>query len=386
MAELFRIDGKAGEAASGLYLRINDFVAIPAHCRFGLLAEGATSVHILDVERTQEGWKIADGGLRSEYYLHSLISTSSLYLCVFDSLEESAIFFKTRLQIDKSFYRNSTDLVKLLDGLPYMRPRKLAVFTHAYNEKAMLQVFLRHYRQLVDSAHIYIINHGSDPEQIDHLRGEANIVDIPRGETDHYNIAAFCSHFQRFLLTQFDWVIHVDSDEFLLFESGFDAFKNSLQLQPPNTILRPGHAFELVHDIRTEAPINLSEPITLQRSTLVANPAFQKPAVASAATTWSIGFHSCLEQPILTDYQMWLIHLRDFDFDHSVARDAKWSALRRSTLDARDIPGDMRRPNREQWQEILLATLEAGETVVRYGSGVGNGKIMKMPDWMRGVL
>lgn len=383
MAELFRLDGNAAGSASGLYLRIKDFIAIPAHCRFGLLAEGKTSVHMLDVEQTPEGWKIANEGLGSEYLLHSLVGEGPLHLCIFDSLGESTIFFKTELAVDRSFYRNTTDLARLFDTLAYARPRRLAVFTHAYNEKTILQIFLRYYRQLVDPADIYIVNHGSDPDQIDHLRGEANVVDIPRGETDHYNIAAFCSHFQRFLLTQYDWVIHIDADELLLFENGIDGFRHSLQAQPPGAILRPGHAYELIHDIRSEAPIDLAQPITLQRSLLVGSPAFHKPALASAPTTWTIGFHGCLE-PALTMDQMWLIHLRDFDFDHSVARDAKWSALRRSALDARDIPGGMQRPDRDQWQDILLATLAAGETVVKYGSGIGNGKMVPMPDWMRG--
>lgn len=386
MAELFRIAGTPEQAAPGLYLRVPEFVTIPAHCRFGLLPEGQSSLQMLEVEQTAAGWKVLGQGINTEYMLHSLLKAGPVQLCIFDSLSEGTLFFKTDLQVDRSFYGNTSDWLALFQTLPYTKPGRLAVFTHAYNEKAVLEVVLRYYMQLTPAANIYVINHGSDPEQIDHLRSVVNVVDIPRGETDHYNISAFCGHFQRFLLTQYDWVLHVDADELVLCEHGIEALRLALPAQPTGTIIRPAHAYELLHDIRSEGPIDLGAPVSLQRSLLVQSPAFHKPVIASRPTTWTIGFHSCLEPDTVTMQQLWLVHLRDFDFERSVERDRKWMALRRSALDAQHIPADMTRPDRAQWQDILLTTLEAGQTVVKHGSGIGNGKMIAMPDWMRGVF
>ncbi|WP_193615689.1 glycosyltransferase family 2 protein [Massilia sp. YMA4] len=385
MAELLRIATPDG-AASELYLRIPEFAAIPPQCRFGLLPAGQTSLQMLEVERTAQGWKVIGQGINTEYMLHSVLKAGPAQLCIFDSLDNGTFFFKSELQVDRSFYGNAADWLKLFEALPYTKPGRLAVFTHVYNEKAVLEVFLRCYTQLVAAADIYVINHGSDRDQIDHLRNIVHVVDIPRGETDHYNISAFCGHFQRFLLTQYDWVLHVDADELVLHEHGFDALRAALPAQPNPAILRPAHAYELIHDIRSEPAIDLASPVSLQRSLLVASPAFHKPVIASRPTTWTIGFHSCLEPDTVTMEQLWLVHLRDFDFERSVERDRKWSALRRSALDAQHIPRDMTRPNREQWQEILLATLEAGKTVVKHDSGIGNGPMIALPDWMRGAF
>lgn len=386
MAELIRISGASDGSAPGLYLRVPEFVTLPAHCRFALLPAGESSLRMLDVEKTSAGWRLTDQGLPTEYMLHSVLRVGPAHLCIFDTLGDGTIFFRSELEVDRSFYANTADFLRLFDALPYKKPGRLAVFTHVYNEKPMLEVFLRHYTQLVAAADIYIISHGSDREQIDHLRGVVNVVDIPRGETDQHNISAFCSHFQRFLLSQYDWVIHTDADELLLYEGGFDAFRDTLAAQPPNSIVKVARAYELVHDIRSEGPIDQSAPISLQRSLLVESPAFRKPVATNCPTTWTIGFHSCLEPVTAIADQLWLVHLRDFDFDRSVERDIKWMALRRSALDAKHIPGDMTRPNREQWQEILHATLEEGQTVVRHGSGVGNGKMIPMPEWMRGAF
>lgn len=386
MAELFRITGTPEEAAPGLYLRVPEFITVPPHCRFGLLPAGQSSLQLLEVEQTAAGWKLLGQGINTEYMLHSVLRAGPVHLCIFDALSEGTIFFKTELQADRSFYANTSDWLKLFEALPYTKPGRLAVFTHAYNEKAVLEVFLRHYGQFTDAANLYVINHGSDPDQIDHLRSRVHVIDIPRGETDHYNISAFCGHFQRFLLTQYDWVLHVDADELIVYEQGVDAFRQALPAQPAPTIIRPAHAYELLHDIRSEGPIDLAAPISLQRSLLVQSPAFHKPVLASSPTTWTIGFHNCLEPDTVTMEQLWLVHLRDFDFERSVERDRKWMALRRSALDAQHIPSDMSRPNREQWQDIVLSTLEAGATVVKHGSGIGNGRMIAMPDWMRGAF
>ena len=72
------------------------------------------------------------------------------------------------------------------------------------------------------------IDHGSDRSPSFALHPGTQIVSIPRGAVDHINISQFCGYFQRFLLSQYRWVIHVDSDELLVHEHGVAALLEKL--------------------------------------------------------------------------------------------------------------------------------------------------------------
>ena len=65
-----------------------------------------------------------------------------------------------------------------------------------------------------------MIDHGSTPPAVEVLSPGTQCIRLPRGLTDPANTARFCNHFQRFLLTQYRWVIHVDVDELLVPEDG----------------------------------------------------------------------------------------------------------------------------------------------------------------------
>ena len=297
--------------------------------------------------------------------------SAPLQLIVLDKRAPENILLKEEVSIDPSFFADLVDRISTYQKLSYKRPKTLAVFTHVFNEKLMLGIFLKYYEKIVPKSDIYVINHASDPDSIDPFRNSANILDIPRGETDHTNIASFCGYFQRFLLTQYDWVIHVDCDELIITEKFNNDLSRFINDFPVGSILKPKYAYEMLHDFRAEAPLDLDKCITLQRNTLIENLDFQKPAVGSTPTSWVIGFHSCLENAMVAD-DLWLIHLRDVDVDHSVSRDAKWNKLKRSVFDTILIK-DQDRPGEAEFKKVLLSRLESEN-------------VKLIPEWMRGLF
>jgi len=327
------------------------------------------NITVLDIN--ESGFKIDNTLFKVDKFI--LNNKGEINLVILDKINPSnSIAFLSKLSIDRSFFDDLTDAITLSANLPYKRPKKMAVFTHVFNEKIMIHFFIKHYSKFVDKKDIYIINHASDPDYIDQYRTLVNVIDIPRGETDHYNLAEFCGHFQRFLLTQYDWVIHIDCDEIFITDQLNNDLLTYVTNFPLGTILKPNYAFELLHDFRVESSIDLEKPVSLQRNTFKqADISFLKPAIASTPTSWTMGFHQCFEVPIVAD-NLYLIHLRDFDFENSVNRDKKWNQLKRSESDTQLIQ-DQNRVGPDEFKRQSLAQLNSTSLIT-------------MPAWMKGCF
>ncbi len=256
-------------------------------------------------------------------------------------------------------------------GESYRKPEFLAVFTHVYNEDDMLTLWERHYAKFVPHRHLYVVDHGSAASPRGLLSDGTNIVSIPRGALDHANIAGFCQYFQRFLLTQYNWVIHVDSDEFLLDECGPAAFLDRLAATAPGVILKPKHGCDVVHDYRSEPALSGETPVSTQRRVLKRAPGYAKPAIASVPTTWGLGFHYALETyAIVEDPALWMAHLAFADIGRNLKRQMKWKHAAKSTVTEIIVPETHRGDTRESLERIFDGLL------AREG--------VEMPAWMRG--
>ena len=124
--------------------------------------------------------------------------------------------------------------------------------------------------QLLIGAHgdLFVIDHGSPTSPRLLLHPETNVVRLPRGVTDHAEIARFCSRFQRFLLSEYRWVLHTDADELLVHAQGNAALL--ARLARPNAagsacILAPEHAVDVIQRLGDEGPLRLGEPLGPQR-------------------------------------------------------------------------------------------------------------------------
>ncbi len=255
----------------------------------------------------------------------------------------------------------------------YRRPEQLAIFTHVYNERDMLCLWERYYSNFVTHAHLYVIDHGSEQPFAHLLNPLTNVVRIPRGDVDHRNITSFCGNFQRFLLSQYQWVMHVDADEIIVHRNGPEAFLQSLDYLSGPVTRRVTRAVDIVHDPRVEARIDFTAPISLQRNNIVPAAIYTKPVLSTAPTSWGLGFHYSMEESLLfADNDLWLFHLAHFDVQHTLDRSQNWNKTATSLAEAKLWP-----------QNNRVATLEGvtASLIDRLGEAPE-----RLPEWTHGMF
>ncbi len=245
---------------------------------------------------------------------------------------------------------------------PYEKPGKLAVFTHASNEDIFLKTFIDYYSQLTDRQHIYIIDHGSDYRS-QWLSAETGcqVIRIPKGKIDHLNIKRYVEYFQRFLLTQYQWVLHVDSDELLVHRKGPAYLRDQLLNEYHDVSLQASVGLNLIQDPRTEKVLDLDLPITSQRSHYQVADGYDKPVLSSLPTTWILGFHKNLmdARNIVVD-DLCLIHLAFVSLEERVRRNRLWREYKLSEADSTFVNQSVRNDGTEQVKAELLDMLNKG--------------------------
>ena len=292
-----------------------------------------------------------------------------------------------------SFFLPFVDYVKTMPlGGDSRKPGLLAAFTHAYDDNDMLRFWEAHHARLVGHRNLYVIDHGSAVSPKSVLHPQTNVVPLPRGETDHADMARFCGHFQRFLLSQYRFVLHTDADELLVHEDGEEALLARLSdggLEGgPGSILQPGQAFDVLHDVRdvrggvrgddlgggrldvgVEGPLQPGELVSMQRSLMLpAEGIYRKPVLAGIPASWLPGFHLVYEeQSVRQEPGLWLMHLQAADFDLLLDKNRKWNSLRQTAKDQgispQNRPGDpesLRRWFAERYRDERLVPLPEG--------------------------
>lgn len=205
----------------------------------------------------------------------------------------------------------------------YQKAQDIAVFTRVYNENLFIELFCRHYSKLTRADNIYLIDHESDDlsfYQIARNYG-CQIVRIPRGHSDESNMKKFCSYFQRFLLTKYQWVIYADADEILVHEKGPEYLRTQLLNDDWTGIYAPQHGYEVFHHPDSEPELDVSKPIGSQRSYLHPNRSYAKPVITSEMAFWGPGFHYALNLNSRVIPDLWMIHLGHISVQNSLDRD-----------------------------------------------------------------
>ncbi|MDQ7836360.1 MAG: hypothetical protein RDU24_13340 [Humidesulfovibrio sp.] len=244
-----------------------------------------------------------------------------------------------------SFFAPFVDYVKAMPvGGEAAKPGLLAAFTHARDDNDMLRFWEAHHARLAGHRNLYVIDHGSAVSPRGVLHPDTNVVPLPRGLTDHADMARFCGHFQRFLLSQYRFVLHTDADELLVPEDGEEALLARLASPGYGGIIQPGHAFDVLHDMRpdtpAEAPLKPGEPVSTQRGVMLpAEGIYKKPVLASIPASWLQGFHLVYEEAsVREDPGLWLMHLQSADFGLLLDKNRRWNALRQSEADFARCP------------------------------------------------
>lgn len=321
-------------------------------------------------------WMIGDALYSVERAL--LRSGQEIVFVAIQRIDDGQMIWREPLNCHPSLFEPLIDystpkVLPPFNEVEYEKSAFLAFYTHVYNDEDMLRLWERHYAKLVGHRNLYVIDHGSSRSPAVVLHPETRVISIPRGPTDQVNIAQFCGSFQRFLLTQYRWVSHVDSDELLVHRDGQDALLDVLQRTSGLRIFKPAHAYDIIHNHRTEQALRLDQPVSLQRSALRFNEAYLKPCIANCAMTWTPGFHSVLEDDkVRAEEGLWLMHLAAVDLDRSLVRDVTWKRLPQSISDAANVD----QSNRAETLDQIKAKFDQRLAEPAH----------PFPEWMRGTF
>jgi len=221
--------------------------------------------------------------------------------------------WRERLNLDPSILKRFVDAIQGGQWLRYQKPERLAIFTHVFNEGAMLKLWERHYSQMIHPNCLYVIDDGSTDGSLDQLSAEINRVKLPRGQLDHWNMASWSGYFQRFLLQRYEWVISTDCDELLLFKGG-DPIPVLDKYGAKPAIVKPGMVVAPVHRPKDEPAFDFySDRIFQNRNEIrVEDDMFLKPLIANTQVSWEPGFHLCYEKS-QSDEDVVLMHAKYID-------------------------------------------------------------------------
>lgn len=114
------------------------------------------------------------------------------------------------------------------------------------------------------------------------------------------------------LLAVNDVVIYADVDEFLVADpESYSGLGDYLAKRTDEGVIAP-LAVEVLHNTRSETPLDLSLPILPQRSFLKYSPALCKPLVRRSNSRWHGAFHASAS-PFRVDPELWMFHLKFAD-------------------------------------------------------------------------
>ena len=170
-----------------------------------------------------------------------------------------------------------------------------AVFTICRNEGGYLPVWLRYYRQYFSDEDIYILDNGSNDGSTSNLSAHVRLVLSAKYSDHHWLLNTVQNQTRDLLNLGYKYVLFTEIDEMVV----PDPKKYPLGLMDYIRRTRQKsvrvHAFDVRHDVKTEAKLDLRQPVLKQRRFWMRHDLYDKPLLTSVELHWTPGFHSCSE-------------------------------------------------------------------------------------------
>ena len=248
----------------------------------------------------------------------------------------------------------------------------MAVFTHVYNPGPFLDLWASYYAKIVGRENLFVLDHETTDGSVRRGSDFYQTVPVPRGELDHVNMSRFCAHFQRFLLSNYEWVMHTDCDEFLVTPAGPASFLNILDQYPGGATLLPTCAVELIEAPADKSPVDWNLPLCSQRKWCVENTAFLKPVLSSRPTTWTQGFHHCFDE-VKACPDLWMVHAKGVCSEAHAYTNAAFRTRKQTKLD--ELVFD----TSTYETEAAVVKTKAEE---RFNSALSSQSLREIPEWL----
>jgi hypothetical protein len=195
--------------------------------------------------------------------------------------------------------------------------RKVAVVTVAVSEKNWFKKWHQYYGRVVGEENLFVLTVKSGAHRFaDFPLGK--VLELPHQFDDRLGAHAI-SDFVGVLLSDYDLVVRVDVDEFLVPDPrSYVGLRDYLERMTLPYVTAFGlDLFERVG----EAPVDMDRPLLgEQRQSVVVAPALHKTSVTGVPIRWAPGFHSATVPPVFDD--LYLIHVKLADIGIRLAHTA----------------------------------------------------------------
>jgi len=203
---------------------------------------------------------------------------------------------------------------------------KIAAFTMAYNERAMLPLWLAHYGAQFGRENLFVIDHGSTDGSTEGLWPTQRFIARRHGYQERRR-AAFVSAFHAMLLHQYDVVLFSDVDEMLVARPGrFAGLRDYIEARCETICQAVGLDVLQLQD--EEPPLDLSRPVLSQRTCVRFARKYCKPLISRIPVRWRAGCHSIPGVATVTDPDLFMFHLKLADRDLALAARSRWQEAR----------------------------------------------------------
>src|SRR3990172_711485 len=218
-------------------------------------------------------------------------------------------------------------------------PLKLAVITSVYNESDFLYQFLRHYTDQVDT--IFVLDNESTDGSTSMCHNFPNVElssYATGGKFDDKKKHATVLEKGKACAGSYDYVIYVDSDEFIVSKNGL-SIRETIECSGKKDIY--GTEGWNIYEYPDDKPYDPTQPVLSQRQRGVPNEWYSKPCIVRPEfkADYCLGFHylNTGSNVALKDPEkvlFWLFHLRGFCEEIFIRR-----SLNRSTRMVAPWPG-----------------------------------------------
>lgn len=204
----------------------------------------------------------------------------------------------------------------------------LGVVTMVYQDYFFLERWYDYYSSQVGAENLYVFSHGNDPKHREIAKG-ANVLNLPRDEVmfkfDRRRWRML-GNFATGLLDFYNWMIVSDVDEIVVVDPKaaagiLDYIRQHYADKKTAPLNIAPFCLEIVHLPKEEPlPIAEGETILSRRRIFRPNQNYSKPCLVRGPVGFGPGGHRNTLGPRHLPDDMYLLHLKFFDYDTVVSR------------------------------------------------------------------
>ena len=194
-------------------------------------------------------------------------------------------------------------------------PLRIAAITFCRDEGRMLPLWIKYYGEQFGTENLYVVDDNSEDGSTHNL--PCDVLHIPpiRGGKFNSTRMAMVGNLGRSLLELYDVVMFCDTDEFIVPDPDRYAGLEEYVAAQSGINAVGSLGFNVVHNVGSEPPLDLTQPLLGQRRLAKFLPLMCKPAIKWVPEHWSAGTHG-VRTPYAVDPDLWMFHMKFGDRDH----------------------------------------------------------------------